>query len=150
MEYKVNKDKQINLKFLYNSQDNYYKILALNNENQEMGYLTFKIKTGFSRKIWLNKIETKPEFQNQKVGTALIGCMEYFASQCNIDFIEGKFYPTNDYAKPFYIKRGYEIYKDEYEWYVDKTLNLQKVREELKDKIVDFKVDEIESDDCVC
>ena len=150
MKYKVSEEKQIDIKFLYYSQDDFYKILAINENNQEMGYLTFKIKNGFSRKLWLNKIETKQEFQNQKVGTALIGCLEYFAGVCNIDFIEGKFYPTNDYAKPFYLKHGYEIYKDEYEWFVDKTLNLENTKVELKDKVIDFEVENVETNDYSC
>jgi len=48
------------------------------------------------------------------------------------------------------LKHGYEIYKDEYEWFMDKTLNLENAKVELKDKVIDFEVESVKTNDYSC
>ncbi len=135
MKIKVN-DKQFNSKMIYHKNDDYYVIKILN-KNGTMGYLTFKIKhESYANIIWLNKIETYKKFAHQGVGTALIQLLEYFAYKNNINYIEGKFYPDNEYAKPFYEKYGYKIEKEYYETFVSKRLEFDKIKKEIEPNLI--------------
>lgn len=135
MKIKV-KEKQFNSKMIYHKNDDYYTIKIMN-ENSTMGYLTFKIKReGYNNSIWLNKIETYKKFAHQGVGTALIQLLEYFAYKNNLQYIEGKFYPDNEYAKPFYEKYSYKIEKEYYETFVSKWLDFDKIKKEIEPNLI--------------
>lgn len=114
MKYIAQTGKEFDIKVAYYSSNDYYKIEVIENGVQK-GYLTFSIKRG---QAWIYKIATKPEFSRQGVGKALIDTFEFILSGKRISSVEGKFYPDNEYAKPFYEKNGYQIYKDDYETYV--------------------------------
>lgn len=138
MKYIAQTGKEFNIKVAYYSSNNYYIIEVLE-DGVKKGYLTFCIKKG---QAWIYKIETKTEFSRQGVGKALIDTFEFILSGKRINSIDGKFYPDNEYAKPFYEKNGYQIYKDDYETYVCKYLDTQKVQEELQSRFVDFEITE--------
>ena len=82
----------------------------------------------YSRNLWLTKIFVNESERFKGVGQKLIDALEYFAKSRHIDNIEGKFYPDNLYAKDFYEKNGYEIWKDGYETYVSKSFLTYKKR----------------------
>lgn len=118
---------------------NDYELVALSDSDAIMGKANFAIISK-QRKVWLRKIETKPEFQDKGVGQALLDTLEYFTIQKGLKHIEGKFYPDNEYAKPFYLKNDYDIYKEDYETYVEKYLNPQNVEIANKDRILGYEV----------
>ena len=122
-EYTV---KNIKLKSKYIELDDYYKIVAYSADKKPMGFLTYKISRG---KVWLNYVTTSKKYQHQGVGTALIKTFEYEIYNRGLRFIEGKYFPKNEFAKPMYDKNGYEIYRDDYEMYIGKSLYLSKEEE---------------------
>lgn len=123
----------------YYENDDFYKIEVLNENKDVMGYATFKIKnSSFSKSIWLYKIETYNRYTHKGVGTAVNNILEYFAYKNKVLFIEGKFYPENKFAKPFYEKYGYKIEKDYYDTLVYKTLNYQWIEKEIAPKIKEY------------
>lgn len=106
---------------VYVEDERFYRAFARNECDEIMGYIIFKAHEKYS---WLYKIETYDEFQNRGVGKALLTTMEYILlSTTNCYNVEGKFYPTNSRALPFYNNNGYTIYKDGYEHYVSKYLS---------------------------
>jgi len=113
-------NKKIKVKHEFNEENNYHTLTAISEKNSPMAVLTFKVDR--NKNIWLYKIKVKDEYQRMGASTALIYAMENFAIKNKIRFIEGKFYPENAYAKPFYEKLGYQIYKEDYETYVGKSL----------------------------
>lgn len=145
MKYISKKQKKYLEIQLNHLENNEYEILALADNDTVMGMATFAIKPK-ERKVWLRKIETLPQFQDKGVGQALIDVLEYFTATNGLRHIEGKFYPDNDYAKPFYLKNDYDIYKEDYETYVGKFLNPQKVLFANKDRILGFEVKEQENE----
>lgn len=106
----------------YDEEDNFYTTTAMSMQNEKMGYITYKFIPK-ERLAWLCKIETYENYQHQGVATALLSFFEHEVRSKRYFRIEGKYYPTNDFAKPFYQKMGYSIEKDGYEQYVDKYLN---------------------------
>lgn len=106
----------------YDEEDNFYTTTAMSMQDEKMGYITYKFIPN-ERLAWLCKIETYENFQHRGVATALLSFFEHQAHSKRFFKIEGKYYPTNDFAKPFYQKMGYSIEKDGYEQYVDKYLN---------------------------
>lgn len=125
--------------------DNEYEILALSDNDTIMGKATFVIKPR-QRTVWLRKIETYPQFQDKGVGQALLDVLEYFTVSKGLRHIEGKFYPDNEFAKPFYLKNDYDIYKEDYETYVEKYLNPEPVVSTNKKRILGFEVIENEKE----
>ena len=98
-------------------------VVAKSNGNQEMGTLSFLLE---NKKIWFFYVETYEPFQHMGVATAMVEHMEAFAQKNHIKHIEGRFFPSNEFAKPFYNKLGYDIFQDGYEWFVTKDLNQTK------------------------
>ncbi|MBE5739090.1 MAG: GNAT family N-acetyltransferase [Clostridiales bacterium] len=134
------KGKQINIELKYYD-DKYYKAEAFSEDGEVMGVITFKPDGRGS--MWLQYIATNEKFQNMGVGDALLSVMEYRAVTTRIRNIEGKFYPSNDKAKPFYENRGYNIYKDGYETYLDKSLNIAQVISETEPRITNYEVTQV-------
>jgi len=110
-----------------NLPENYKKIsLVIESNKDEIGYVTFKIKTATHRIAWLQKIAVHEKYQSQKFGDMLIKLMEEYLIKHRCDEIEGKFFPTNHHARPFYKKHSYKIIKEDYETYIYKRgLNKQ-------------------------
>lgn len=139
MEYiSAKQNKKIKIEIVSVDEDD-YKITAFSSEGESMGAVYFCLEDK-GRRIWLRKIETYKNYQNQGVGKALIDVLEYFALKRNVCYIEGKFYPENEYAKPFYLKNGYKIYKEDYETFVGKYLDKEEILGELKNKILGYEV----------
>ena len=108
-----------------------FEIKCDNGEGQEMGYVNFAINKEYgSRQLWLYKIKTYDEFQHQGVGSALITALEFFAYMRNISVVDGKFYPDNEFAAPFYEKYGYSIYHEDYFTGVGKRIDFEKFEQE--------------------
>ena len=97
---------------------NVIKLLSLDYET--IGSLVYKFKSGMA---WLYKIEVEKKYQSDGFGHLLMSLFEEDCAKNRIKTIEGKFYPDNSHAKPFYLKRGYEIVKEYYDTYIFKTLN---------------------------
>lgn len=137
MKVKVGK-KEFDSKILFNTEENSYRIEILDNSNV-MGYATFRIKRNrYQDSIWLYKIETYPKYAHTGVGTATINLLEYFALQNRAQVVEGKFYPENEFAKPFYNKFGYSIDREDYETYIYKTLDYTKIKENIEPNITKY------------
>lgn len=136
----------INIELKYFEDDRYYRAEAISESGQVMGYVTFKQHTDNPRTMWLQKIETHKEFQGLGVGDALLSVMEYTTLQSRKTSIDGKFYPDNEFAKPFYEHRGYDITKDGYETYVGKYLNdkqKKRITEEIAPTISGYSITEV-------
>lgn len=115
-----------------------FEIFALEKETKKiMGFLNFNIKD--DNRIWLWKIETKQEFQHQGIGQALLDTMEYFAAtHSSAKTVEGKYYPLNEYAKPFYEKNNYKIIcYDQGDWEISKDLKKEDVLAKIEPKIME-------------
>lgn len=141
MKIKV-KDLEVNLELNYYDKNRFYEIVALNENSKVMGSLSYKIDYGY-RKAWLNKISTEEEFQHKGVGQLLLNAFEYLISDARINCVEGKFYPENDFALPFYQKNDYKIEKDGYETILFKSIDTQKIKEQFS-YFKDLKVKEAE------
>ena len=141
MKIKVN-NREFDGKITYNAEDRYYTI-EVGQGKQVMGYVTFKTKRETrGNTIWINKIETYEQFAHRGVGTAVIQLLEYFAYKNNISYMEGKFYPDNEYAKPFYEKLGYTIEKEYYETFVYKLLDFKEIKTQIAPNITKYNLDE--------
>lgn len=131
-------NREFEAKILYNEYDNTYLIKILDGSNV-MGYASFKVKRRqYQDSIWLYKIETNPNYAHMGVGTATICLLEYFALNKRVQVIEGKYFPKNEFAKPFYEKYGYSIEKDGYETFIFKYLDYKKIKENIEPKIIQY------------
>jgi len=118
--------KDIFLDVSFDNFKNYYTVKTLSLKQVLLGQMTFKIdQESCVRKIWLYKIETFGENQHNGIGSKMLNFLERFAIQKRIFYIEGKYFPENEFAKDFYEHRGYTIEKDGYDWFVCKNLNRQ-------------------------
>ena len=113
----------VKIYYNYNNEYDYHEFIIkdLNNDNV-IGFINFKIYNQFILKAWLNNIQIKNEYQSLGFGNILLRLFENFCIKYRCYLIEGKYFPTNNKAKNFYIKNGYEIYKDGYETYISKSL----------------------------
>ena len=136
------KTKTNNIKIeIYEEFDVYY-IVGYDCKTQEkVGFVNFKLKNG---NCWLYNIQVEENFQGLGYGKALGIYFEKFCSDRRINFIEGKYYPTNENAKFFYKNRNYKIEKEDYEWFVSKFIDKEKLEEDYKNIIVESKEIEIE------
>ena len=152
IEYQKNINEQnkiFNLEFHANEQENLYKIICLSKENEEMGFVSFSIKENL---VWILKLETNPKFARLGVASAIVDIMEYFAVNNGITRIEGKFYPDNQFARPFYEKNGFFVPNatkswDDYDetWTLFKNLDKQQVDDKVSSNIKVFE-DESENE----
>ena len=130
-------NKPINIQLVNTDNLNEYRISALADNGEEMGFATFLIKKS-ERKVWLRKIATNPEYQNLGVAKAILDVLEYFTVQHRLCVIEGKFYPDNEFAKPFYQKNNYDIYKEDYDTFVSKYIGHDSISDETRARIVGY------------
>ena len=99
----------------------FYRIIAFSKDKKEMSHVNFSIQS--QKKVWLYHVATKPNYQHMGLATALIQVMEYFiTTKYGSDYVEGKYAPSNDYAKYFYEKNHYDIWEDSYKHYISKSL----------------------------
>ena len=146
VELKDNKPVEHNL--IIEKQNDFYVVKCVDKDNEELGFINFEIK---NNKVWIYKIETNPNFFHQGIGTALLNTMEYIAMLNNISRVEGKYYPTNEYTKPFYEKYGYYIPNqkkswDDYDetWTMSKDLDFDKIKSYIEDNLIKSSVEELE------
>lgn len=92
--------------------------------NETAGQICFAIRKDFRRYASLFDIRVEEKYQHQGLGTALIKSFEKFLVDKRITYIEGKFYPSNDYAKDFYFNNGYSIDREDGGQIVSKSLTL--------------------------
>lgn len=138
MQYLSQKqNKPININLVNVDGMNEYRISAIADNGDEMGFAVFSVKKQ-DRKVWLRKISTKPEYQNLGVAKAMLDVLEYFTVQHRLCMIEGKFYPDNEYAKPFYQKNNYDIYKEDYDTFVSKYIGHDSISDETKQRIIGY------------
>ena len=134
---KQNKEITIDLINVDNKDE--YQARAIADNGDIMGTVSFAVKRK-DRSVWLRKIQTEPQYQGQGVGQALLDTLEYFTIKHRLCHIEGKFYPDNEFAKPFYLKNSYDIYKEDYETFVGKYLSHESLTEDIQNRFVDFAV----------
>ena len=79
-----------------------------------------------STTIWIYRIEVVEGHKFKGIGQKLLEFVEEYANLNNIKYVEGIFYPTNEYAETFYLKNGYKICKEGYETIVSKYITLNK------------------------
>lgn len=126
MKIKV-KDNIFNIEEYYDENQKFYSY-KINRGDVQMGFINFKETSIYGKKcFWLYKIEVNEKYQHQGVGQALLYAMEYTALEKRIPKIMGKFYPSNEFAKPFYIKNDYYIYSED-NWELEKSLDFDKVK----------------------
>lgn len=131
---------EFEVKVLYDKADDFYTINALNTKGEVVCTATAKPQRSLSQ-MWLYKISTVEGYQHKGYATAVIKTLEYLTSYIRYSWIEGKFYPDNQYAKPFYDKHGYTIYKDDYETFVTKTIDYDDIKQNIEPNISDFKIE---------
>lgn len=138
MKYKSDNGKEFNIRIIYEGPIKFYMVQVFDEEI--MGFVNFQINPKNPNKAWMFKIETYKKYQNQGIGKALLDIMEYILSDSHVFFVEGKYYPENQYAEGFYKTNGYDIEKDGYESYVGKFLYREKILNEISNKIIDFEI----------
>ena len=105
--------------------DGSFKINAFNQCDAvlKIGYVTFNIKSSV---CYLYRIEICDEkYSHLGLGTAMLQFMEFKAKDSRCRKVDGKFYPFGDmgkHAKDFYLKNGYQVYKDGYDTLIYKDL----------------------------
>lgn len=145
MKYIGKNGKEFNIECVKNN--NFYEVKAIGENFDVMGYANF-IFCPTDKKVWLYKIETKERYQGQGVGQAVLDIMECVIVSKRYNKIDGKFFPTNEHARPFYEKNGYTIEKDGYETYVGKVLCAESVIQRVQKNLSNFAViDEQQKDD---
>lgn len=115
-------------------EDNFFQFYLESENGEKMGAISFKIHQG---KAWIYSIATKPEFQHKGVGQTLIELFECYCANRRCYIVEGKYMPSNDFALPFYKKNGYDIYKDGYDHFIYKRLNIKNILNNFKHDIVE-------------
>ena len=120
-----------------------YTIKCLNKDDVEMGFVTFKI---YNDILWIYKLETNSKFYRQGVASAIVDITEFFAIKHGANRVEGKFFPTNEYARPFYEKNGYFVPNkvkswDNYDpcWIMYKVLNPKEITQKVAPNIKAYK-----------
>ena len=140
IKYKVKlTNQEESLKVLDIKKDKDFYFVCCVENNKKIGFISFQIKDG---KTWIYKIETNKEHFHQGIGTALLFAMEYISMLNNVKVVEAKYYPENEFAKPFYEKYGYHIPNqtknwEEYDetWKMFKVLNYNKIKSQIENNI---------------
>lgn len=91
-------------------------------DGRGVGFVYYRINKESDNSIFLINIDIATYCQSRGLGQFLFDLLYNDAILEKVYFIEGKYAPTNNYARPFYIKNGCEIYKDCYESYVRKDI----------------------------
>ena len=110
-------------------QNNILQFVLETDHGEMMGELTFRIK---NEKAWLYSIATMPEFQRKGVAQTLINIFECYCAKNRCDIVEGRYMPSNEHAYDFYHKNNYLVYKDGYEQYLYKKLNIKQILNNTK------------------
>lgn len=119
-----------NISVNYTLEDDLYTIQLVDNIAQaEIGFANFKFTK--NRGVWLYNIKINEGYQSNGYGKKLLKLFEDFCVAQRRFFVEGKYYPTNDHAKPFYLKNGYSIDIDGNDQFIfkylpEKTCELEK------------------------
>ena len=133
------KGKQVDVDVVHIEQDDYYELRA-KEKDQIVGTLNFKKSKRNKGVAFLNDITVNEEYMGKGYGNILIKAFEYVALNLNLFLVEGKFYPENNRAKPFYIANGYAIEKDDYDTIVVKTLDREKIKQEIEPRIFGYDI----------
>lgn len=136
MVLKIKNSEIINVKVSYIRKYRCIELIALNDNNKEIGLLRFRLNKDDRKIACLNHISVKEEYQHMGVASALIKLFEKISVMLGVGFIKGKYYPKNNYAKPFYTSNGYRIVYDEYDKLIFKALERDNVNEDFKNIIV--------------
>ena len=110
--------------YLERLKDSVCQFVIVNDHGELMGELTFRIKDS---KAWLYSIAAIPEYQHMGVGQTLIDLFECHCAEHCCDVVEGRYIPSNDHAYSFYQKNNYKVYKDGYDQFIYKKLNIKQI-----------------------
>ncbi len=114
----------VKVKYTHNENYNYYEIKLIDLKNNNLiGFVNYKFNYKGVKTAWLNLIKVEDNYQSKGFGNVLLKLFEKECINNRFYNIEGKFFPENDHAKPFYEKNGYKIEKEYYETLVTKLLN---------------------------
>ena len=112
----------------------FYEIIAYNEQKDVLGFVNFSVGDksiiyGYSANtIWMWLIQTNENYQHSGIGQTLLNMMEYVAVITGYTRIEGKYYPKNEFAKPFYLKNNYKIDIDDYDQFIIKDIEKKDVQ----------------------
>jgi len=131
MEYKIIISNGEVLKLLINANGNVRHIQVFNENEEIVASAAFKIDVPTA---FLNRIEIENvKYSHMGIASKLMKFIERLCMQKCCTSMEGKFYPfgeLGDYARDFYTKNGYQIYKEDYETYIYKNLDKKLLMEE--------------------
>ena len=98
-------------------------VYTIYDKNNKAGSVFYTINQNSSENyIWLANISVESKYQSKGVGQFLFDLLYNDAVLKRVNYIEGKYFPTNEIAKPFYDKNGCVIEKEGYETFVTKYI----------------------------
>lgn len=125
---KLKNGQTVFLEFTKENQAHY--IFAKNDCGKDVAKIWFKLN---GSTCYLGRIEILDcNYARMGIGSNLLKSMECLATAHRCTKVDGKFYPfgeLGEFSKSFYIKNGYEIYKDDYETFIYKSLFKNKTQE---------------------
>jgi GNAT superfamily N-acetyltransferase len=111
---------------VFESLPHWNEIKIIDTKNNECGYVNFFQSSDGYPTIWIYRIEVVEGHKFKGIGQKLLEFVEEYANLNNIKYVEGIFFPINEYAETFYLKNGYKICKEGYETIVSKDITLNK------------------------
>ena len=110
----------MDIKYYKTFEQNKYGEIRATNDEEMVGRLSYIINS--KRNAWLYKVEVREDYREQGIGSNLMDIFEDECASRHVNSIEGKFYPEIDGNKvrTFYERKGYSIYKADYETFVGK------------------------------
>ena len=103
----------------------FFRIIATDGQT-EVGHLNFK--TNENGHVWIYHIETNQFFQHKGVAQAMLDVFEVFCvKEENSHHVEGRYFPENEFAKPFYEKNDFDIFEDCYDYFILKNFDKTKI-----------------------
>lgn len=110
----------MDIKYYKTFEQNKYGEIRATDDEEMVGRLSYIIDS--KRNAWLYKVEVREDYREQGIGSNLMDIFEDECAARYVNSIEGKFYPEIDGNKvrTFYERKGYSIYKEDYETFVGK------------------------------
>lgn len=110
----------MDIKYYKTFEQNKYGEIRATDDEEMVGRLSYIIDS--KRNAWLYKVEVREDYREQGIGSNLMDIFEDECAARHVNSIEGKFYPEIDGNKvrTFYERKGYSIYKEDYETFVGK------------------------------
>lgn len=116
----------------FNEVDNYYTIQMLtlsNNTIVEAGKISYKTGKGFyfNRQVIFNDLRVSEDFRKNGLATYGLSFLTEIAKNQRIDFIDGKYYPSEYGVEKVYNKNGFTVEKEDYDTRIVKTIENEQI-----------------------